>query len=209
MSLDSSVPESIKAKQELIVQIGPRRLVIKPVFSAGGTSPNDVHKFERFLHPGRTAVASFMGPLTWGSVPVLVFKRAAPTDDAEPLLVNAMATDNRPSESATLQLIGTATTIPPSNSRVIAKRIILTGHPYKIHKKLVTVRYMFFNKEDVAWFSALPLWTKRGRQGFIKESLGTHGYFKATFDGKINPMDAIGVSLYKRVWPRPARGWTG
>jgi pre-rRNA-processing protein TSR1 len=90
---------------------------------------------------------------------------------------------------------------------VIAKRIILTGHPYKIHKKLVTVRYMFFNREDVEWFKALQLWTKRGRSGFIKESLGTHGYFKATFDGKINPQDAVGVSLYKRVWPRNARPW--
>jgi pre-rRNA-processing protein TSR1 len=209
MTLDSSIPEPIKAKEELVVQIGPRRLAINPVFSADGTTPNDVHKFERFWHPGRTAVASFIGPLTWGSIPVLVFRHTAPSDDAAPKLVDAMAIDHLPRESAILQLIGTATTIPPSNSRVIAKRIILTGHPYKIHKKLVTVRYMFFNKEDVAWFSALPLWTKRGRQGFIKESLGTHGYFKATFDGKINPMDAVGVSLYKRVWPRPARAWNG
>ena len=209
MTLDSSISEPIKAKEELVVQIGPRRLVVNPVFSAGGTTPNDVHKFERFLHPGRSVVASFIGPLTWGSIPVLVFQRTAPSDDVAPVLVDGIATDNLPSESAALRLIGTATTVPPSNSRVIAKRIILTGHPYKIHKKLVTVRYMFFNTEDVAWFSALPLWTKRGRQGFIKESLGTHGYFKATFDGKINPMDAIGVSLYKRVWPRPARAWNG
>ena len=209
MTLDSAVAEPIKAKEELIVQIGPRRLIINPIFSAGGSTPNDVHKFERFLHPGRNAVASFIGPLTWGAIPVLVFKRTAPSDDLAPRLVDAMATDSQSNESAALQLIGTATTMPPSNSRVVAKRVILTGHPYKIHKKLVTVRYMFFNKEDVAWFSALPLWTKRGRQGFIKESLGTHGYFKATFDGKINPMDAVGVSLYKRVWPRPARAWTG
>lgn len=55
------------------------------------------------------------------------------------------------------------------------------------------------------WFKALQLWTKRGRSGFIKESLGTHGYMKATFDGKINPQDSVGVSLYKRVWPRDAR----
>ena len=64
-----------------------------------------------------------------------------------------------------------------------------------------------FNDGDVRWFKSLPLWTRRGRSGFIKESLGTHGYFKATFDGKINPMDAVAVSLYKRVWPRPARAW--
>ncbi|OAA55924.1 pre-rRNA processing protein [Niveomyces insectorum RCEF 264] len=76
--------------------------------------------------------------------------------------------------------------------------------------KIVTIRYMFFNREDVEWFKALPLWTKRGRSGYIKECLGTHGYFKATFDGRINPQDSVGVSLYKRVWPRvaePFQAW--
>ena len=28
------------------------------------------------------------------------------------------------------------------------------------------------------------------------------GYFKATFDGKIDKQDTVGLSLYKRVWPR-------
>jgi hypothetical protein len=28
------------------------------------------------------------------------------------------------------------------------------------------------------------------------------GYFKATFDGKIDKQDTVGMSLYKRVWPR-------
>jgi len=204
MSLHSDLAEPVRSKEELIVQIGPRRLVINPIFSAAGQTPNDVHKFDRFLHPGRTAIATFVGPLTWGSVPVLVFKRGVPSDEEAPPLVDAMATQI-PEEHSTLKLVGTATTVPPSHSRVIAKRVILTGHPFKIHKKLVTVRYMFFNREDIAWFRALPLWTRRGRQGFIKEPLGTHGYFKATFDGRISPMDAVGVSLYKRVWPRPSR----
>lgn len=190
LTLHSDLEAPIKSKDELVVQIGHRRLVVNPVFSAAGQTPNDVHKFDRFMHPGRTAIATFTGPLTWGSVPVLVFRREAPSSSTSP---------------STLRLIGSATTMAPSSSRVIAKRIILTGHPFKIHKKLVTVRYMFFDRADVLWFAALPLFTKRGRQGFIKEPLGTHGYFKATFDGKINPMDAVGVSLYKRVWPRPAR----
>ena len=194
MTLSSEQPAPIRSKAELIMQCGPRRFFINPLFSQAGSTSNDVHKFDRFLHPGDSAVASFIGPLTWGSVPALFFQRPAP-DQAE--------TASR----LPLTLIGTGTSLPPSSRRVVAKRIILTGHPYKIHKKLVTVRYMFFNREDVEWFQALQLWTRRGRSGYIKESLGTHGYFKATFDGKINPQDAIGVSLYKRMWPRDARAW--
>ena len=191
ITLSSDHPGPLKSKDELILQCGSRRFFINPVFSQSGNTPNNVHKFLRYLHPGQTAIASFIAPIIWGAVPALFFQ---------------------PSVSMTgtpLRLVATGTSLPASTSRVIAKRVILTGHPYKIHKKLVTIRYMFFNKEDVQWFKALPLWTKRGRSGFIKESLGTHGYFKATFDGKINPQDAIGVSLYKRVWPREARPWSG
>jgi hypothetical protein len=28
------------------------------------------------------------------------------------------------------------------------------------------------------------------------------GYFKASFDGKIDKQDTVGLSLYKRIWPR-------
>jgi len=187
MTLSSDYPEPLRSKEDLIMQCGPRRLAINALFSQAGNTPNNVHKFDRYLHPGRSAIATVITPLIWGSVPTLFFKRNG--------------------ETGAYNMIATGTSLAPSTSRVIAKRVILTGHPYKIHKKLVTVRYMFFNQEDVEWFKALQLWTKRGRSGFIKESLGTHGYFKATFDGKINPMDAVGVSLYKRVWPREARAF--
>ncbi|KAI9040785.1 small subunit rRNA maturation protein TSR1 [Aspergillus affinis] len=199
MTLNTSVEEPLKAKEELIVQCGPRRLVVSPIFSSNDNTPNNVHKFDRYLHPGRSAIASWIGPLTWGAVPILVFKNQT-VQDPEVLDAN----DNQP-DVTRLELIGSGTVVAPDQSRVIAKRAILTGHPFKIHKKVVTVRYMFFNSEDIAWFKALQLWTKRGRSGFIKEGLGTHGYFKATFDAKINPQDTIGISLYKRVFPRKAR----
>ncbi|KAH0543917.1 hypothetical protein FGG08_001818 [Glutinoglossum americanum] len=194
ITLNSDHSSPIKSKEEILLQCGPRRWTINPLISQPGNTPNNVHKFDRYLHPSRTAIATFMGPLTWGSVPSLFFKRTVIPSDGMGCREG-------------LQLIGTGTSLPPDHSRVIAKRIILTGHPYKIHKKLVTVRYMFFNAEDVNWFKALQLWTKRGRSGYIKESLGTHGYFKATFDGKINPQDSVGVSLYKRVFPRNSRPW--
>ncbi|KAK4216168.1 hypothetical protein QBC37DRAFT_310792 [Rhypophila decipiens] len=199
INLSSDTPKSIKAKEELIMQCGPRRFVINPIFSQGGNTPNDVHKYCRYLHPGQSAVASFMGPVTWGAVPALFFKRTVPDPEATEEEISQLP----------LTLVGTGTSLPPSTSRVIAKRAILTGHPYHIHKTLVTVRYMFFNREDVEWFKALPMWTKRGRSGYIKEPLGTHGYFKVTFDGRINPQDSVGVSLYKRVWPRESKPLQG
>nr|UWK20469.1 ribosomal biogenesis protein [Trichoderma rubi] len=199
INLSTDHTSSIKSKEELIVQCGPRRMVIKPLFSQSGTTPNDVHKYCRYLHPGQSAIATFMGPITWGAVPVLFFKRTAPSAEAE----------GEDASSTGLTLIATGTALPPSTTRVVAKRVILTGHPYHIHKKIVTIRYMFFNREDVEWFKAMPLWTKRGRSGFVKEPLGTHGYFKATFDGRINPQDSVGISLYKRVWPRHAVPVTG
>ncbi|KAK2607686.1 hypothetical protein N8I77_006347 [Diaporthe amygdali] len=198
INLSSDYSRSIKSKEEIIMQCGPRRIVINPLFSQSGNTPNDVHKYCRYLHPGQSAVATFMGPVTWGAVPALFYRRSKPGEEKA---------EDEP--DLPLTLIGTGTAMGPSTNRVIAKRVILTGHPYHIHKRIVTIRYMFFNREDVEWFKALPLWTKRGRSGYVKEALGTHGYFKATFDAHINPQDTIGVSLYKRVWPRNAKPLQG
>ncbi|KAI7093034.1 putative pre-rRNA processing protein Tsr1, partial [Hortaea werneckii] len=149
MSLSSEYPEPLKSKEELIIQCGPRRLLINPLFSQAGNTPNDVHKFDRYIHPGRTAVASFVGPMIWGSVPCLYFKRPTPGNEEQD-----QDTSSTSGSSLPLDLIATGTILPPSTNRIIAKRIILTGHPYKIHKKLVTIRYMFFNDADVEYFKA-------------------------------------------------------
>jgi pre-rRNA-processing protein TSR1 len=92
--------------------------------------------------------------------------------------------------------------LPPDPTRIIAKRLILTGHPLKIHKKTATIRYMFFNRDDVEYFKTVELRTKFGRIGHVQEALGTHGYFKAHFDGPIQGMDTICMSLYKRQFPK-------
>ncbi|KAJ6128646.1 hypothetical protein N7471_009863 [Penicillium samsonianum] len=205
MTLNSSVEKPLKAKEQLVVQCGARRMVVNPIFSSADNTPNNVHKYDRYLHPGRSAIASWIGPMTWGSVPILVFKqKQAEQEDADDEMETADAKEE-PIVLDQLELIGTGTVVAPDQKRVVAKRAILTGHPYKIHKKVVTIRYMFFNAEDIQWFKALQLWTRRGRSGYFKESLGTHGYFKATFDAKINPQDSVGVSLYKRVFPRKAK----
>ncbi|KAI9757495.1 MAG: hypothetical protein M1815_001022 [Lichina confinis] len=212
ITLDAACSQPIKSKEELIVQLGSRRFVINPIFSQAGETPNNVHKYDRYLHPGRTAVATFIGPVTWGPVPALFFKRRQaqpPTSSFPPFPNPYTICPTAQSQTGPLDLIGKGTNLAGDVDRVTTKRVIMTGHPYKIHRKVVTVRYMFFNADDVHWFKALPLWTKRGRRGFIKESLGTHGYFKATFDGPLNPQDTICLSLYKRVFPREASLWHG
>ncbi|KIY70613.1 ribosome biogenesis protein tsr1 [Cylindrobasidium torrendii FP15055 ss-10] len=182
---------SIRSKDPLIMCIGARRLKVQPIYSqhtrGGGTGPNNVHKFERYLRHGGTYVATVYAPVVFGPLPAVFLQE---TED-----VQAPA------------LVATGTFLNPDTTRVIAKRAILTGHPFKVHKKTATVRYMFFNPEDIAYFKPVQLHTKQGRAGHIKESLGTHGYFKAYFDGPISQMDTVCMSLYKRVYPKWATLW--
>ncbi|CDO94321.1 unnamed protein product [Kluyveromyces dobzhanskii CBS 2104] len=182
---ESPVPSS----EPIIVQYGIRRYTIEPLFSSASNSPNNVHKYERFLHQNFVSVATCIAPVDFTQSPAIFFKPST--------------TDRKG-----IELIGHGSFLNADHTRILAKRIILTGHPFKFHKKLVTIRYMFFRAEDVEWFKSIPLFTKSGRSGFIKESLGTHGYYKATFDGRLSAQDTVAMSLYKRVWPKTSLPWT-
>ncbi|KAJ1820962.1 ribosome biogenesis protein tsr1, partial [Coemansia sp. RSA 2599] len=176
----------VRSKDPLVVHMGFRRYNVQPLFSQHlRAGSNGVHKFERFLKHGVVSVATVFAPIQLGAVPVSLYL-PTPAD----------------SSAGSPTLVGTGTTLDANPARILAKRIVLTGAPYKIHKRGAVIRYMFFNPEDVNWFKPVQLHTKYGRIGHISESLGTHGYMKCIFDGPIKQMDTVCMNLYKRVFPK-------
>jgi len=165
--------DTVRSKDPLVLQQGFRRFAINPIFSQhtqrnGGRGANNVHKFERFLRHGINAhVATAYLPITFGNSPSLLLR--VPTTSAD-------APNASPDQG--IHLIGTGALLSSDATRITAKRVILTGHPFKVHKKTATIRYLFFNRDDVEYFKPVQLRTKTGRVGHIREPLGTHGYFK-------------------------------
>ncbi|XP_011155361.1 pre-rRNA-processing protein TSR1 homolog [Solenopsis invicta] len=177
----SNYTQPIKSKERLIFQCGFRRFTSCPIFSQHTNGVK--HKYERYFHPDSTVVASMYAPVTFSPCPVLCYVE---------------------SKNGKLELIATGSVLSCNPNRIVLKRVILSGHPYKVNKRSVVVRFMFFHREDIEWFKPIQLRTKYGRRGHIKEPLGTHGHMKCIFNGQLKSQDTVLMNLYKRVFPK----WT-
>ncbi|EFN82312.1 pre-rRNA-processing protein TSR1 homolog [Harpegnathos saltator] len=173
--------QPIKSKDRLVFQCGFRRFAACPIFSQHTAS--NKHKYERYFHPESTVVASMYAPITFPPCPTLCYIE---------------------NKSGKLELAATGNVLSCNPDRIVVKRVILSGHPYKVNKRSVVVRFMFFHREDIEWFKPVELRTKYGRKGHIKESLGTHGHMKCVFNGRLKSQDTILMNLYKRIFPK----WT-
>ncbi|XP_020294541.1 pre-rRNA-processing protein TSR1 homolog [Pseudomyrmex gracilis] len=173
--------QPIKSKERLVFQCGFRRFTSCPIFSQHTNGIK--HKYERYFHPNSTVVASMYAPVTFSPCPVLCYIE---------------------SKTGKLELVATGNVLSCNPNRIVLKRVVLSGHPYKVNKRSVVMRFMFFNREDIAWFKPVQLRTKYGRKGHIKEPLGTHGHAKCIFNGQLKSQDTILMNLYKRVFPK----WT-
>ncbi|VDD91053.1 unnamed protein product [Enterobius vermicularis] len=171
----------IANKQKLLFYVGYRRFEAQPIFSQH--TNGDKFKMERFMPSKGSFVATVFAPVIFPPSPVLAFH-----EDAK----------------GKLRLVAFGGVLNLNPDRIVLKRVVLSGHPFRIYRRHAVVRYMFFNREDIEWFKPIDVYTPRGRHGNITEPLGTHGYMKCVFDQQLNAMDSVMLNLYKRVFPK----WT-
>ncbi|KAJ1264343.1 hypothetical protein BS78_09G256100 [Paspalum vaginatum] len=172
--------DPVKSKETLIFNVGFRQFTARPLFSSDNINCNK-HKMERFLHHGRFSVASVYAPICFPPLPLIVLKM-------------------RDGEQPAIAAVGSLKSVDPD--RIILKKIVLTGYPQRVSKLKAIVRYMFHNPDDVKWFKPVELWTKHGRRGRVKETVGTHGAMKCIFNSSIQQHDTVCMSLYKRAYPK-------
>ncbi|XP_078043045.1 tsr1 ribosome assembly factor [Augochlora pura] len=173
--------QPVDSKERLIFQCGFRRFTACPILSQH-TNGNK-HKGERYFGRGMTVVASMYAPITYSPCPVLCYVERL---------------------NGVLELVATGNVLSVDPDRIVLKRVVLSGHPFKVHKRSAVVRFMFFHREDINWFKPIELKTKYGRRGHIKEPLGTHGHMKCVFNGQLKSQDTVQMHLYKRIFPK----WT-
>ncbi|GAB6029910.1 ribosome bioproteinsis protein tsr1 [Chamberlinius hualienensis] len=174
-------PEPIQSKEKLIFHVGYRRFSACPLFSQH--TLGDKHKYERYFRADISIVATVYAPIVFSPCPVLVFKEL---------------------ETGEQKLVAVGKVLDTNPNRIILKRIVLSGSPFKINRRSAVIRYMFFKREDINWFKPVELRTKEGRVGHIKEPLGTHGHMKCTFNKPLRSQDTVLLKLYKRIYPK----WT-
>ncbi|GFE55683.1 pre-rRNA-processing factor TSR1 homolog [Babesia ovis] len=173
-------PETIASKREVLLYCGFRRFPARPTYSQEiAAERGRFGMFCRSLHKGHTATASIYGMALLPNTPVVALDAVDPT----------------------VMLYG-GTVDGADPTRIILKRIVLTGYPFRVHKRMAVVRYMFFQPKDIKYFKPAQLHTKRGLQGIIREPLGTHGYMKCMFNDTIRQDDIVCLALYKRVYPK-------
>ena len=135
---DEEIP--VKSKDVLTFRCGWRTWQSRPIFSQHNLN-SDKHKFERYMPTGGTYfAASVFGPVTYGTCPVMMF-RETNGGSAEDIGCGKKR-----------EFLAHGTMLGADADRIVLKRIILTGYPTRVHKRHATVKYMFYNPEDVRWF---------------------------------------------------------
>ncbi|OEH75407.1 pre-rRNA-processing protein TSR1 homolog [Cyclospora cayetanensis] len=180
--------EALKGKDPVLMACGFRRFPASPIYSEEprqGIRSAAKWKLKRWAEPGATLTATVYAPLVLPPSPCIMLR-----------------SEKTASDGVRVSAWGSVLPANKASSRLIIKRVLLSGHPFKVHRRKAVVRFMFFNPDDVRWFTPIELHTKKGLRGNIVEPLGTHGYMKCKFNDYLKQNDEVLLPLYRRVFPK-------
>ena len=92
-------------------------------------------------------------PVGYPPSPVLVFKEidGSLTFFHTPFLSPSFPPLPSPIPSGTQSLVATGSLFSVNPDHIVCKKIVLSGHPFKLHRRSAVIRYMFFNRGQ--WLS--------------------------------------------------------
>jgi pre-rRNA-processing protein TSR1 len=144
----------VKSKDVLTFRCGWRTWQSRPIFSQHNLN-SDKHKFERFMPTGGGGgsgtyfAGSMFGPVSYAPCPVIMFREARFVGEQQQLQDGASSSECGGGRGIKRELLAYGSILGADADRIVLKRIVLTGYPTRVHKRHATVKYMFYNPEDV------------------------------------------------------------
>ena len=120
--------DPIQSKERLIFHVGYRRFATQPTFSAH-TNANK-HKYERFWRSDEMVVMSMYAPIMYPPANVLVYRELA---------------------SGRQTLVGSGNLLSVDPDRLVVKRAVLSGHPFKVSFSL-KITFLRFQSNFCTFF---------------------------------------------------------
>merc|ERR1712070_78607 len=112
--------DPVKSKEPLVAHVGFRRFCTRPIFSDNNAN-TDKAKMQRYMPHGGFVIATVFAPICFApNCPALLFTNSG-----------GAVTALRNTRSVDMVALGSLLTVDPN--RIILKRTILSGFPYKIH----------------------------------------------------------------------------
>ena len=171
----------LKTNDPLIFSLGWRRFQTLPVYSISDSRTRN--RMLKYTPEHMHCFGTFYGPLI------------APNTGF--CCVQSFSNNN-----PGFRIAATGVVLNVDENTEIAKKLKLTGTPYKIFRNTAFIRDMFGTSLEIAKFEGASIRTVSGIRGQIKRALSKpEGYFRATFEDKVLMSDIVFLRAWYPVKP--------
>ncbi|XP_074111082.1 ribosome biogenesis protein BMS1 homolog [Cotesia typhae] len=170
-------PKILKTRDPVVLSVGWRRFQTIMIYAK--LEDNMRQRMLKYTPKHLTCMGHFWGPIT-------------------PQGTGVLAVQDINSRSKGFRIVATGSVAELDKNTRIVKKLKLIGEPKKIYKKTAFIGGMFNSQLEVAKFEGAKIKTVSGIRGLIKRAEKTPGWFRATFEDKIQLSDIV----FCRTWVR-------